>query len=176
MHKIILYIAISLDGYIAQEDGNVDWLSSFDEDYGYEKFLSTIDTIIMGRKTYQQVLSFGEWPYTGLKTFVFTHQKMEEDKNVKFVSGSVQHKITEIKKQSNKNIWLVGGGNLITDFVKHQLIYEYQIFMMPLFLGTGIPILQESVDLNLLKFTKSKTYKSGVIELHLNGRIKNKES
>jgi len=176
MPKLILYIAISLDGYVAQEDGSVDWLSSFDEDYGYENFLTTIDIIIMGRKTYDQVLSFGEWPYSGLKTFVFTHQKLKEDKNVEFVTGTVQKTLAEIKKHSKKNIWLVGGGNLITEFVKLQLINEYQIFMMPLFLGTGIPILQESVDLNLLKFTKSKTYKSGVIELHLNGRIKNKES
>jgi len=168
MPKLILYIAISLDGYIAQEDGSVDWLSSFDEDYRYENFLTTIDTIVMGRKTYKQVLSFGKWPYSGLKTFVFTHQKLKEDKNVEFVSGSVQKTIAEIKKQSKKNIWLVGGGNLITEFVKLQLINEYQIFLMPLFLGSGIPILHESINMNSLKLIKSKSYKNGVIELHLN--------
>jgi dihydrofolate reductase len=167
MSKIILYIATSLDGFIAKKDGSVDWLSSFDEDYGYEEFLSSIDTIIMGSKTYQQVLSFGEWPYKGLKTFVFTHQKLKDDKNVEFISGSIPKAITGIKKQSTKNIWLVGGGNLITEFVKQKLIDEFQIFIMPLFLGAGIPILQESVKMNSLKYSKSKSYKSGVIELHL---------
>ena len=167
MQKIILYIAISLDGFIAKEDGSVDWLSSFDEDYGYEEFLYSIDTIIMGSKTYQQVLTFGEWPYQGIKTFVLTHQKLKDDENVEFLSGSITKAITLIKNQSTKNIWLVGGGNLITEFVKQQLIDEYQIFIMPLFLGNGIPILQETVKLDPLKFTKSKSYESGVIELHL---------
>ena len=126
MPKIILYIAISLDGFIAKEDGNIDWLSSFDEDYGYDEFLSTLDTIIMGRKTYEQVLSFGEWPYSGLNTFVYTHQDSKEnDNNIEFISGSIPQTLAEIKKQSEKNIWLVGGGNLITEFVKHQLIDEY---------------------------------------------------
>ena len=98
MPNIILYIAISLDGYIAKKDGSVDWLSSFEEDYGYEKFISSIDTIIMGSKTYQQVLTFGEWPYKGLKTYVFTHQKLKDDENVEFVSGSITQKINRIKK------------------------------------------------------------------------------
>jgi dihydrofolate reductase len=166
MSKIILYIATSLDGYIAKEDGNIDWLFH-DEDYGYSKFLSTIDTIIFGRKTYEQVLTFGEWPYSGLKTFVFTHQYLKPRNNVKFISGSVTKTVIHIKKQSKKNIWLMGGGNLITDFAKLQLIDEYQIFIMPIFLGAGIPILQEPVELKPLKFTKSKSYKSGVVELHL---------
>lgn len=95
MSKIILYIATSLDGYIAKEDGNVDWLSSFDEDYGYKEFISTVDTIIIGRKTYQQVLTFGEWPYQGLKTFVFTHQELKHDKNVEFISGSITKAINK---------------------------------------------------------------------------------
>ena len=167
MSKIILYIAISLDGYIAKEDGNIDWLTSFDEDYGYEKFLSTIDTIIMGRKTYEQVLSFGEWPYSGLKTVVFTHRKLKDDKNVEFISGPIQQNISELKKQSNKNIWIVGGGQLITEFVKLNLIDEYQIFIMPLLLGSGIPILHEAINMKSLKLIKSKSYKSGVIELQL---------
>ena len=97
MTKIILYVAISLDGYIAKKDGSVDWLSSYDEDYGYEKFLSTLDTIIMGRKTYQQVLSFGEWPYSGLKTYVFTHQKFKDENNVKFIPGPIEKIVKDIK-------------------------------------------------------------------------------
>lgn len=167
MPKTILYIAISLNGYIAKEDGSVDWLSSFNEDYGYEKFLSTIDTIIMGRKTYQQVLTFGEWPYKGIRTYVFTHQKLKNDNNVEFASGEIIQTINKIKKQSNKNIWLVGGAELITEFVKQQLIDEYQIFIMPVFLGSGISLLSEAVEINFKNFTKSKSYKSGVVELHL---------
>jgi len=167
MPEIILYIATSLDGYIAKKDGSVDWLSSFDEDYGYDKFLSTIGTIIMGRKTYEQVLSFGEWPYSDLKTFVFTHHELKENKNTEFISGPIKKNVKKIKSQSDKNIWLVGGGQLITEFVKLQMINEYQIFLMPLFLGSGIHILHEPVKMNSLKLIKSKTYNSGVIELYL---------
>jgi dihydrofolate reductase len=166
MSKVILYIAISLDGYIAKEDGSVDWLFFFDEDYGYEKFKSTIDTIIMGRKTYEQVLTFGEWPYSGLKTYVYTHHELK-DNNVEFISGSIAKTIVAIKKQSTKNIWLVGGGNLITEFAKQQLIDEYILFIIPVLLGAGISILQESIEMNKFKFTKTKSYKSGIIELHL---------
>ena len=167
MPKIILYIAISLDGYIAKKDGSVNWLSSYDEDYGYEKFLSTLDTIIMGWKTYQQVLSFGKWPYSGLNTYVFTHQKFKDENNLKFISGSIQKIVKEIINQSNKNIWLVGGGQIITEFVKLNLIDKYQIFIMPIFLGKGIPILHESVNMDALKLIKSKSYENGVIEIHL---------
>lgn len=173
MSKIILYIAISLDGFIAKENGSVDWLSSFDEDYGYDEFITTLDTIIMGRKTYEQVLSFGKWPYSGLNTFVYTNQDSKKyDKNVEFISGSIPTTISDIKKQSKKNIWLVGGGKLITEFVKFQLIDEFQIFIMPLFLGTGIPILHESLETEPLKYLRSKSYKSGVVELHLRQETK----
>lgn len=107
-----------------------------------------------------------------MKTFVFTHQKLQRDKNVEFISGLIIKEITKIKKQSTKNIWLVGGGNLTTEFFKHHLIDEFQLFIMPQFLGAGIPILQESVKMNSLKFTKSKSYKNGVIELHLKEKDK----
>ena len=167
MPKIILYIAFSLDGYMAEENGSVDWLSSYNEDYGYEKFLSTIDTIIMGKKTYQQVLSFGKWPYSGIKTYVLTHQKLKKDANVEFISGSIKQIIKTITNQSNKNIWLVGGGQVITEFVKVNLIDEFQIFIMPLFLGKGIPILHEPVNMDALKLIQSQSYENGVIEIHL---------
>jgi dihydrofolate reductase len=171
MPKIILYIATSLDGYIAKEDGNIDWLFH-DEDYGYSKFLSTIDTIIFGRKTYEQVLTFGEWPYSEFKTLVFTHQNLKQKNNVKFISGSITQAITKIKKQSTKNIWLVGGGNIITEFAKIKLIDEYRLFIHPIFLGAGIPIMQQTININHLKFTKTKSYKSGLIELHLEQETK----
>ena len=156
-----------MDGFIAKEDGSIDWLTSFEDDYGYEEFLSTIDAVIMGRKTYQQVLSFGEWPYKGIKSYIFTHQKLQNDRNVEFVSRSIIEEIKKIKKQSTKYIWLVGGGNLITEFVKHQLIDDFRIFIMPVFLGKGIPILQNPVEMDLTKFVKSKTYKNGVTEIYL---------
>jgi dihydrofolate reductase len=98
---------------------------------------------------------------------VFTHQKLPDVKNVEFVSGSVPKVITNIKRQSTKNIWLVGGGNLITEFVKYKLIDEFRIFIMPIFLGNGIPILQDFVELDFTKFVKSKSYKNGVTEIYL---------
>lgn len=163
---MILYIATSLDGFIAMKDGNVDWLFH-DQDYGYKKFLQTIDTIVFGRNTYEQVLTFGDWPYSDLKTFVFTHQKLEDRNNVEFISSSVIDTIAQIRKQSNKNIWLVGGENIITQYANNNLIDEFILFLHPIYLGSGIPLLKKSVEMNPIKFTKTKSYKSGIVEIHL---------
>jgi len=161
--KVILYIAMSLDGFIARKNGSVDWLDKFNssgEDYGYKKFYDSVNTVVMGSITYKQVLSFGEFPYKDKDCFVFS-KKIKQSQYVNFVKGDVKKFI----EKENKKIWLVGGANLANQFLKYNLIDEFIIFIMPVLLGNGIRLFETNKELPL-KIKNTKFYKSGVIELH----------
>lgn len=113
MRKVILYIATSLDGYIADSNGGVSWLGGEDADYqgdhGYSEFLKSIDTVIMGMKTYRQVveeLSPDVWVYEGMKTYVLTHQKKENKEDIEFIEGDICDLIKSLKEETGKDIWI----------------------------------------------------------------------
>lgn len=146
MKKIILFIAMSLDGYIADSTGSVSWLDPYNTKETltlYEKFYSSIDTVIMGRITYDQViheLNPDSWPYSGKISYVVTHDKDLVSENAKVltdIDGSVMRKL---KEEEGSDIWLVGGSELIRHFIKENLIDEYIITMIPVLLGRGIPL------------------------------------
>ena len=140
----ILYIAMSLDGYIAKEDGDINWLSIVEnptEDYGYSKFISTVSTVIMGRKTYDKVLSFGiEFPHKDKKCYVISHQKTGKDNNVEFYNGSIADLINKLKNTTDKNIFIDGGAEHVFELMKQNLIDKYIISIIPIFLGNGISL------------------------------------
>lgn len=108
--KIVLYIACSLDGYIARKDGSLDWLDEFgDIDMGYDKFYSSVDTVVMGRTIYDQInteLSPDKWAYEGKECYVATTKEHESDKNVEFISKDITGVIKDLKKKEGKDIWL----------------------------------------------------------------------
>ena len=136
MRKIILYIASSLDGYIARETGDIDWLPQSDTS-GYEKFYKTINVVIMGKTTYDQVLTFGEYPYKDKKSFVFTRNKNPtKDENVEFVSDTDEF-VKDILSKLEGNIWLIGGGQIISFFVNNGIVDEIILSMYLLLLGKG---------------------------------------
>jgi dihydrofolate reductase len=121
MGKISLYIASSIDGYIARTSGEVDWLFT-DQDYGYTEFIAQIDTLIMGNKTYQQLLEFGEYPYKGKQGFVFSKTIFNaRDNNVEFVSNDWKIFINNLRQSPGRNIWLVGGAQTIYFFPETRL-------------------------------------------------------
>ncbi|HVU58731.1 MAG TPA: hypothetical protein VHD83_26910, partial [Puia sp.] len=116
MRKITLYSALSLDGYVSRPDGNIDWLNSFpnpeNQDFGYAAFIQTIDTTLMGNKTYQQVLSFDvPFPYPDKKNYVFTRRKDYKDTEfVEFVSEDPAGFVYDLKRRDGGGIWCIGGG------------------------------------------------------------------
>lgn len=119
--KIKLYIAVSLDGYIARPDGNLDWLTKYPmptgTEYGYKDLMDSIDTIIMGGKTYRAVLDMDfEWPYSDKACYIVSHRNtnLTPTKNVKFITENVVETVKALKQQDGKDIWLVGGGQVIT--------------------------------------------------------------
>lgn len=165
--KIILYIAMSLDGYIAKNDGSVGWLEKIagNGEVGYLDFYKTIDTIIMGRKTYDQVLSFGEWGYKGKKTYVLTSDPSYStgSTEIKFKNENISSLVAELKQESNSNIWLLGGAETVNKFLEKGLIDEYRIAVAPIILGEGIRLFDANVE-ELLDLTKITQYDE-IVEL-----------
>ena len=162
MGKIILYIASSLDGYIARENGDVDWLP-INTDSGYDNFYKSIDTVIMGKKTYDQILTFGDYPYKGKKSYVFTrNDSLTKDENVEFASNVEEFSRNLVS--SKGNIWLVGGSELFSAFLEHKLVDEIILSIIPTVLGKGIPLFQNINQETNLKLIKTTEY-SGLVEL-----------
>ena len=167
--NIVLYIAVSLDGYIARESGDVDWLVGYEEisenDNGYEKFYETIDTVIMGKTTYNQVvneLSKDIWVYKGKKCYVATSDKYSKDENVEFILSDIVEFTKNLKHKKGKDIWLVGGAKLVDDFIKNNLIDKYIISIIPRILGSGISLFLDKNPEIKLKLIGEKVF-NGIV-------------
>lgn len=171
MKKIKLYIAISLDGKIARMDQSVDWLDTIPNpqktDYGYFAFYDTIDTTLMGNKTYEHVLTLAEnFPYPDKKNYVFTNQQdVENTEYVEFVKSNHINFLKELKRAKGKDIWLIGGGIMNTTLWNEDLIDEMYIHIMPIIIGEGIPMFANDSIEKQLTLVHTKSYESGVVEL-----------
>lgn len=148
--KVILYISQSLDGFIADNKGSVDWIlgnnEDYTSDYGYDNFIRNIDTVILGYNTYKQLieeLSPNEWVYKGLQSYVFTEKTINDVNDIKFVNEDIISFIKKLRKEKGKNIWICGGSNILNQLVKENLIDEYQITTVPVILGDGIRLFEE---------------------------------
>lgn len=165
--KIIVYIATSADGYIARPDGDVEWLNRrpHTQDYGMRDFYRSIDTILIGRKTYDWALAYQE--KTGSKAsvfdkkianYVFSNKPPKTAAlGVKFISEPVKDFAQRLRANSGKNIWMMGGGELIASFLDAGEIDEFDIHVIPTFIGEGIPLIaprHRDVALQLLSVEK----------------------
>ncbi|HAA27150.1 MAG TPA: dihydrofolate reductase [Cyanobacteria bacterium UBA8553] len=165
MRKIRLFIASSLDGYIARTSGDVDWLFT-DADYGYAEFFDSIDTLVMGGKTYRQILEFGEYPYKGKKGFVFSKTLQGKNDDVEFVGGDIKSFIDKLRNDSGGDIWLVGGAEIIHYFIKERLLDELILSIHPIILGDGIPLIVKDASLSTkLQLKEVKTFDSGLLQV-----------
>lgn len=168
--KLILYIATSIDGYIATPDGNLDWLSivaSPGEDYGYHEFTQTIDTVIMGRKTYDKVLTFGiPYPHADKMSYIITGTPRPAEGNIEFYTGDLTELITNLKSRPGNNIFCDGGAQLVNELMKQDLIDEYIISVIPVFLGGGIKLFNDGRPQTKMNFLAAKTFSSGLVQLH----------
>ena len=149
--KVILYISQSLDGFIADSKGNVDWIlgnnENYDSDYWYEIFIKDIDTVILGANTYKQVkneLSPDKWVYENLQSYVLTNERIEDTTNIKYVNMNIKELINRLQQENGKNIWICGGANLVNQCVTEDLIDEYQITTVPVILGNGIRLFEKN--------------------------------
>lgn len=147
MNKIILYIATSLDGFIADINGGVDWLPHPKDDaeleaVGYKDLMERIDTILMGSRSYKQILSFGDWGWQDKHTYVFTSKKLETDKPyISITHDSPFEFMAKFKDRTlDKDIWLLGGAELAKSFAQEGLLDEVILTIIPQTLGEGIPL------------------------------------
>lgn len=171
MRKVTLYIAMSLDGYIADSDGNVDWLNGQDchvENIDtYSTFIKDVDTVVMGWKTYHQVsteLSPNEWIYSALTSYIITHRTLPSTENLKFVQDDPCKIVRRLKQGSGQGIWICGGANIIHPLVEADLIDEYYISIIPTLLGSGIRLWEENNRERKLKLIHTQSY-NGITEL-----------
>lgn len=145
--KIILYIAVSLDGYIANPDGGIDWLNpdydEISEDKSYQELYERIDTLIMGRKTYDQIvneLAIDQYPYEDLMSYIITSRPEINQEKIIYTDEPVCDLVRELLNENGKDIWIVGGSQTIAPLIEENLIDEYQITILPILLGEGIPL------------------------------------
>jgi len=167
MRKVVLGLGISLDGYIARPDGAVDFLF-MPKDYSMGPFFATIDTAIMGRKTYDVALKMGggEFGDSKMKNYVFSHsQPPGERGGVTFVNESPKSFVEALRKRSGKDIWLMGGGELARDFLKDDLVDELYIGIIPVLIGEGIPLFPSGFPQREFSLLENKTFSKGMIAL-----------
>ncbi len=170
MRRVVLYIATSLDGYIAKPDGGIEWLSVVDrpgEDYGYGEFIQTVDTVILGRKTFEKIHSNGkEFPHNDKKCYVITRQEMSPKNNIIFYKDNLVDLVSKLKSGSGKNIFCDGGAEIVNCLMKYDLIDDYIISIIPVLLGKGLRLFDDYRKKMDLKLIYSKSYPSGLIQFH----------
>lgn len=171
MRKIVLFIAMSLDGYIADSNGGVGWLNGHGSDSEnldvYSEFVKDVDTILMGWNTYHQVvteLSPTEWVYGDFITYVITHRRENSTEQIRFTSENPIDLLTKLKSGNGKSIWICGGANLVQQLIRSDLIDQYYISVIPTLLGSGVRLFGSTEKEIKLKLLKTQTY-NGITDL-----------
>jgi dihydrofolate reductase len=175
MKKVILDLAVTLDGFIEGPNGEIDWCI-MDDDMDFDGFLSGIDTIFYGRVSYETWGNFQPDTNADLaeqmlwetvhskKKYVFSSQN-KQDNNAVFINSDIANSVNEIKKQPGKDIWLYGGASLIKTFIQLNLIDIYRISVHPTVLGNGKPLFEDLKERIELKLLKTNVFNSGVVQL-----------
>ena len=169
--KVIVHIGTSADGYIARPDGDLEWLTSRPAPagfYGMNAFMKSIDTKLLGRKTYEMSLRMGAKFGAGSRTIVFSRQAPPPDapSGVEFVSGAIGPFVTRLREHPGKDIWLMGGGDLIASFLDAQAIDEFVISVAPVFIGDGIPLIARRHRHVPLDLQSVERFEDGLVQLH----------
>lgn len=167
--KTTYYVASSLDGFIAEPDGGVNFLSLVGgepEPEPYEQFFAGVDALLMGRRTYDQVLGFGEWPYGDRPCWVLTHRELSAgSEHVVAISGTPQQVHEQIAAQPSQHLWLIGGANLAAQFLHQGLIDQIVVSLIPIVLGQGIPLFSNLPHQVMLALTHVTPRAHGIVEL-----------
>lgn len=158
--KVVLYLAVSLDGYIARSNGSVDWLFDVEGDggdNGYAKFYGRIGALIMGRLTYEEMLKLSEeFPYKGKPCYVVARSEQPPSPNVTFTAEDLASLVPNVKAEANGDVWLVGGGQLAKAFLEKGLLDQIEMTVIPKILGEGIPLFPEGTASTRLKLVTAE--------------------
>jgi dihydrofolate reductase len=172
MRKISLFIATSLDGYIAKPNDDLSFLKLVEkegEDYGYAKFTDTIDTLIIGRKTYDYVVKeIGSSHYDNGQrdVYIITRTPRPNVGRTIFYTGSLTELVKRLKSESGKNIYCDGGAEVINELLTHDLIDEFTISIIPVLLGNGTRLFKDGRPEQTLEFVSAETFDTGLTQLY----------
>jgi len=169
--KTSVFIATSLDGFIAKSDGSVDWLHEGEpppegEDFGFKAFFDSVDAMIIGRKAMEMVMSFEQWPYEGKRVFVLSNtlkqvpEKLVE--KIELYSGPLKELITKLEDENCKRLY-VDGGKTIQSFINESLITDMTITRLPVLLGEGIPLFAKTPNQINLQHVSTLAYSNGFV-------------
>lgn len=170
--KASVYIATSLDGFIARTNGEIDWLAGGEgdeagEDYGYQKFIESVDYLVMGRNTYELVLSFGEWPYTGTPVVVLSSRNLEIPDRlagaVEWMSGSPHEVASRLAERGAQHLY-IDGGQTIQGFLAAGLIQQLIITRVPVLIGDGIPLFGPLPHDIQWRHLETRTFATGLVQ------------
>ena len=172
MRKLSLFIATSLDGYIAKPNDDLSFLKIVEkegEDYGYAKFTDTIDTLIIGRRTYDYVLKeIGSSHYDNGQRDVYAITRTQRPNvgRTTFYTGSLTDLVEQVKSENGKNIYCDGGAEVINELLKNDLVDEFIISVVPVLLGNGTRLFKDGRPEQLLEFVTATTFDTGLVQLH----------
>lgn len=168
--KVILYIATSLDGYIAKPNDDLSFLSIVQqdgEDYGYADFINSIDTVILGRKTYDWVMTqVSEFPHADKNSYIITRTARPGIGKTNFYTGKLNDLIARLKAEQGKNIFIDGGAEIVNELLKENLIDEFIISIIPIFVGNGTKLFKDGRPELILKLVSTKQFDKGLTQLH----------
>jgi dihydrofolate reductase len=167
MAKFRVNLAMSADGYIATPEGGTDWLEPYDaNDYGYPEFIREIGIIVMGRRTYEQVRTFGAWPYSGKRTYVLSSNPLRSlPKGVEPAREGVAKLAARIRSTATRDIWVHGGAHTIGAFLEAGALDLLELHVVPVLLGEGIRLFECQGVPPRIKFDSIEALPRGVVRL-----------
>ncbi len=164
--QVHVYIAVSLDGFIARQDGALDWLEPMQvdgEDYGYAEFMAGIDALILGRSTYDSVLAFPEWPFGGKRVAVLTHRPLSSHQGEGAYAGALAPLLRQLHEEAVRAVYL-DGGQAIRQGLQEGVVDSLTLNVVPVLLGRGRPLFDASVPVSRWQLASSRAFASGLVQ------------
>jgi len=167
--RVSVYVALSLDGFIAREDGGLDWLERVqevvDEDYGYQAFLDSVDAVVLGRNTYDAVLGFGAWPFMGKRVIVLTRRPIKDAEDETAHVGELRPLFARLHEQGIERVYL-DGGVAIQQGLAEGLVDDLTLSWIPVLLGTGRRLFAADTPESHWTLKSSRSYETGLLQVH----------
>ncbi len=156
---------MSLDGFIADHNGSVGFLNAFnDQDYGYKEFLTSIRTVVMGRRSYEVARTLGAWEYSGKRSIVLTSQALGNlPPDVDTTPGPVEMLTVDLRKNSDGDVWIMGGGEVMGAFLDAGAVDTMELYIVPVLLGRGVRLFTRSGPPVTMKLLETKKFANGVV-------------